>query len=105
MLHKYHPQPTDADNDLFFVLGQVPGGLAEPQRSVLETQAREHLRQTRVEVCIQAKDLSLVQYTDPALPPESSTAWPLPQLTAAALAQLLADADVVDANARPAKSS
>lgn len=89
VLHKYHAQPTDADNDLFFVLGHVHGSEPEPLARAVEAQARELLRGSPRSLPLNESDLSLVRYLDPSLPIASSEHCALPQLTAARLQHLL----------------
>jgi hypothetical protein len=85
VLHKYHARPSDADNDLFFVLGRIHGALDPDLVRDLESQGRALLRASPIDLSLAATDLWLVQYEDPALSTRSSVAW---QLTAAELAQL-----------------
>ena len=68
VLHKYHRDPGDVDNDLFLVLGRVadPG---ESERALTHSVVREHLAQRApLSLTVSEEHVSLVAYEDPQLP-------------------------------------
>jgi hypothetical protein len=79
VLHKYHATPDAADNDFFFVLGRVArAGASEAALRAAELDLRALMSCTPVELAVGPAELSVVTYTDPSLPPESSVAQDLP---------------------------
>lgn len=77
VLHKYHEQPSDRDNDLFLVLGRFRRVLARPRATALEAEARELLASSPVDVQVARTTSSLVAYIDPELPPEHCQRFPV----------------------------
>jgi len=77
ILHKYHPQPKDADNDLFFVLGRLRATPDPDLAHKVESEARELLRAAPLTLQLTLSDLSVVQYEDPGLPRATSVSRPL----------------------------
>ncbi len=73
VMHKYHAQPADVDNDLFMVIGQIDHGMAN--RELLDA-AQSRLRsllseQRPVDIELGIANLAIVGYRDTRLPPSS----------------------------------
>jgi hypothetical protein len=86
VLHKYHAKAGDIDNDLFFVLGTVRPGVAEPPRlEATEQRLREFLSSTCVELDVDRHDLQIVGYVDPTLPTASTVSHALSSVDGATL--------------------
>ena len=77
----------DVDNDFFFVLGRVTSG-AESARCTAEQVLREQLASEPLTLAVSRETLSLVAYSDPQLPPETSQAFGLNDKGATALGQM-----------------
>ena len=89
VLHKYHAEPGDIDNDLFFVLGTVrPDGAEPPRLEAMEQRLREFLSGTSVELDVDRDDLQIVGYVDPMLPPASTVRYALSSVEGATLDRL-----------------
>jgi hypothetical protein len=81
VLHKYHATLSDIDNDLFLVLGRIQRSLTTEAAIATTSQSmRELLAETELEVVIDRGCLSVVGYTDPALPLGSSVSFGLDQV-------------------------
>src|SRR5205814_8898582 len=76
LLHKYHADPGDIDNDLYFVLGRVKRAEVEEGRlRSIEDELRAHLAQRPpLDLRIGPEDLAIVGYSDPRLPLATSRA-------------------------------
>jgi hypothetical protein len=93
VLHKWHRQPDDVDNDFFFVLGRVNEALRNERRSAVEQELREQLaRRKPLDIVVAPAALSFVGYHDPQLPLTSSPSARLtdPGLTAERLREIYA---------------
>lgn len=84
--HKYHEQQ---DNDLYMVLGSLnlPAGLDQAALDALQKEGRklewiirDFLHHNPANLSLSPDTLFLVQYEEEALPPLSSTAWPVSEL-------------------------
>jgi hypothetical protein len=89
VLHKWHHHEEDMDNDFFFVLGRVASDGGHAQQAA-EQKLREQFVDERLTLVLSRETLSLVAYSDPQLPLETSQAFALKdeQATALALASL-----------------
>lgn len=76
LLHKYHADADDHDNDLFLVLGRIdrsqPLGV-HPE--AVEVEVREWLARTPTSVAVDREALTLVAYSDPGLPEGRCQCW------------------------------
>jgi len=80
ILHGYHQDLTDVDNDLFFRIGLIdPRSLTPATQNDLEDQIRKFLGAPRspsiVEIC--PDDICIAAYEDDRLPLNSTQAWSL----------------------------
>lgn len=92
ILHRYHPEPSDMDDDFFFRIGLV-GAAPEARMALAERRIRTAMSEhAPVTVEVGLDDLAVVAYADTTLPPDSTAYWPLsdPRLDAAFLASLYA---------------
>jgi hypothetical protein len=81
VLHRWHREPADIDNDLYLRLGVLDGELAEPQRELVEQEMRRAMsRLPPSTVRISTSDLAVVAY-----PPGEET-LPVERCEAVALA-------------------
>jgi hypothetical protein len=63
VLHRWHREPSDVDNDLYLRLGLLDGELAEPQRELVEQEMRRALSGCSPStVRIRPSDLAVVAY-------------------------------------------
>jgi hypothetical protein len=63
VLHRWHREPADVDNDLYLRLGVLDGELAESQRQLIEQEMRRALSEMPPStVRISASDLAVVAY-------------------------------------------
>jgi hypothetical protein len=63
VLHRWHREPADIDNDLYLRLGVLDRELAEPQRELVEQEMRRAMRSSLpFTVRISASDLAVVAY-------------------------------------------
>jgi hypothetical protein len=90
VLHAYHREPADLDNDLFFRIGLLNDqpSLSEQVRGTLEAEARRFLSSQRpLLLDIQLEQVSVALYQEDTLPGSSTRLWSLtdPDLTASAL--------------------
>jgi hypothetical protein len=81
ILHKYHRQPGDIDNDLFFVLGHLRNDAARPQDiSTLEERLRQRMQEPGpLDLRLGPQQLAVVAYSDRTLPAATSQAFTLEQ--------------------------
>ena len=79
VLHSYHRQLTDVDNDFYFRIGFFDAAvLTQNLKQQLQVQIQKHLRdRTPVVFEVELKDLFVVSYNDENLPLASSKAWSL----------------------------
>lgn len=80
VLHKYHARDTDVDDDLFLVIGSLraDGRPIDQDLQTVETALRQLLADLApVRVQLDASALSVVQYEDSQLPPQSTVHWNL----------------------------
>jgi hypothetical protein len=78
VVHKYHPTPDAVDADCYLVVGACePPDLAAAELAGVQHRVREFLVRNPTSVGLAAADLSLVAYTDVALPEETTLALPL----------------------------
>jgi hypothetical protein len=84
VLHKYHEEPTDIDNDFFFVLGRVErDAIPREKADAAENALREMLSKLGpLDIEMGTRDLSVVAYLDTQLPMASSRRYPLPMALA-----------------------
>jgi hypothetical protein len=77
VLHTYHRNPADMDNDFYFRIGLADGAaLTARMRKKVERELRAYLKAISpviLEVAI--NDIYVVAYTDNCLPYESTRAW------------------------------
>jgi hypothetical protein len=65
VLHRWHRQPSDVDNDLYLRLGLLDGELADAQRELIEQEMRRALSNSAPStVPIGPSDLAVVAYPD-----------------------------------------
>jgi hypothetical protein len=63
VLHRWHREPADIDNDLYLRLGVLDGELTEPQRQLVEQEMRRAMSGSPSStVRISASDLAVVAY-------------------------------------------
>jgi hypothetical protein len=63
VLHRWHREPADVDNDLYLRLGVLDGELAQPQRELVEHEMRRAMSASPpATVGISASDLAVVAY-------------------------------------------
>jgi hypothetical protein len=94
VLHAYHRDPVDLDNDLFFRIGLLNDqrSLSEQVHTALETEARQFLSvQPPLLLDIHLAQISVALYQEESLPRSSTRLWSLadPDLTASALMEHL----------------
>jgi len=94
VLHAYHRELTDVDNDLFFRIGLLidQTSLSEKGRDKLEAEARRSLSiQPPLVLDIHLDQVSVALYEEDTLPRASTRVWSLadPDLTASALMEHL----------------
>jgi hypothetical protein len=94
VLHAYHRELTDVDNDLFFRIGLLVGqpSLAEGARDTLEAEVCQFLSiQPPLILEISLEQVSVAIYEEDTLPRSSTRVWSLadPDLTASALMEHL----------------
>ena len=94
VLHAYHRELTDVDNDLFFRIGLLSDqtSLSEQARATLETEARRFLSiQPPLILEIHLEQVSVAVYEEDTLPRSSTRLWSLgdPDLTVSALMEHL----------------
>jgi hypothetical protein len=79
VLHSYHRELNDVDNDLFFRIGLVdPKSLTEQARRALEGEVRQFLsKQVPLVLDLRLDDIFVAVYEDDTLPPSSTQVWPL----------------------------
>ena len=79
ILHTYHRDMLDVDNDFYFRIGLVePSSLDAQMRKNMEDTLRVYLEAIPpVIVEIAIKDIHIVSYVDNRLPYESTQAWPI----------------------------
>jgi hypothetical protein len=73
ILHAYHRDPSDFDNDFYFRIGFVDRTAPGPEQDVREILAGAD----PVILEVTASDLCVASYIDDALPRESTIAWPI----------------------------
>jgi hypothetical protein len=87
ILHAYHRQPGDVDNDFYFRLGSLTAFLEPREQDELEDSVRELLASSGpTRVPVRLRDLHLVAYDDETLPPETTRSLPLSEPRAALVA-------------------
>jgi hypothetical protein len=65
VLHRWHREPSDVDNDLYLRLGLLDGELADAQRELVEQEMRRALSNSAPStVPIRPTDLAVVAYPD-----------------------------------------
>ncbi|HEX6747541.1 MAG TPA: hypothetical protein VF092_09660 [Longimicrobium sp.] len=74
-LHKEHRAEQDVDDDFYFVLGRVDESAGSDLIERTQRDMREWLASTNIALIIDPAALSIVGYTDPCLPPETSCAF------------------------------
>jgi hypothetical protein len=94
VLHAYHRDLTDVDNDLFFRIGLLidQPSLSDQVRATLEAEARQFLSiQPPLVLDIHLEQVSVALYEEDTLPSSSTRVWSLadPALTASALMEHL----------------
>jgi hypothetical protein len=94
VLHAYHRELTDVDNDLFFRIGLLSDqtSLSEQIRATLEAEARRFLSiQPPLVLDIHLEQVSVAFYEEDTLPRSSTRVWSLadPDLKASALMEHL----------------
>jgi hypothetical protein len=94
VLHAYHRERTDVDNDLFFRIGLLIDQLSLPEKvgATLEAEARRFLSiQPPLVLDIHLEQVSVALYEEDTLPRSSTRVWSLadPDLTASALMEHL----------------
>jgi hypothetical protein len=94
VLHAYHRDPADLDNDLFFRIGLLNNqpSLSEQVHAALEAEARQFLSvQPPLLLDIHLEQVSVALYQEDSLPRSSTRLWSLadPDLTASALTEHL----------------
>jgi hypothetical protein len=94
VLHAYHRDLTDIDNDLFFRIGLLADrtSLTTRVRDTLEAEVRQFLSiQPPLILDIRLDQVSVVLYEEDTLPPSSTRAWSLvdPNLMASTLLERL----------------
>lgn len=63
VLHRWHRETADVDNDLYLRLGLLEGELAEPQRQLVEQEMRRAMSESSPStVRVSASDLAVVSY-------------------------------------------
>jgi hypothetical protein len=89
VLHKYHVNTEDADNDFFLVLGRLraPDGAAEAGRGAT-AQLRASMARAPCDVVVDLRDIRVVAYVDAPLPLETSVSYPLSDVDVASLVGL-----------------
>lgn len=92
VVHKWHKQPADVDNDFFFVLGRVErSSISETQVRAVEEEIRVLLASLKDTIFPVDRDtLSIVGYVDAQLPTATSLAFAIndPELDATRLLDL-----------------
>jgi hypothetical protein len=71
VLHRWHREPTDVDNDLYLRLGALEADLSAAQRQLVEAEIRRALASApRLILELTASDLAVVSYPadDESLP-------------------------------------
>ena len=94
VLHAYHRERTDVDNDLFFRIGLLIDQLSLPEKvgATLEAEVRRFLSiQPPLVLDIHLEQVSVALYEEDTLPTSSTRVWSLadPDLTASALMEHL----------------
>lgn len=74
--HRYHVDPASSDPDAYLVIGRVTGA-DERHAAALRARVCRELAAAPVRVSMRARDLSLVEYVDTALPLASTRRLPL----------------------------
>lgn len=84
ILHKYHWNETDVDNDLFLVLGRVERKfVSEEKAETMQGALRQLLAdQEPLDLEIRSEDISVVAYMDTQLPTASSVRYSLSEALA-----------------------
>jgi hypothetical protein len=79
VLHTYHRQPTDVDNDLYFRIGLIESDrLDAATQQALEQKLRDYLSQhPSVTVELDRSTIAIAAYSDERLPYDSTDYWPL----------------------------
>lgn len=79
VLHKYHAEINSLDNDFFFVLGQVDESkVDENSLSEAQQEMRTFLEKNcKLSIPIARENLSIIAYTDPTLPINTSLVYTL----------------------------
>lgn len=78
ILHEYHSDITDTDNDCYLRLGLCNGTSDLEAGQIVQAKIRRYLGQTDpVFVEISKADLNIVSYTDGSLPCGSTRSWPI----------------------------
>lgn len=79
ILHKWHRQPDDVDNDFFLVLGRVDRTrVSNDQVQWVETTIREQLSRAKpLLLTVDRASVAIVSYGDPQLPVGTTRAWPI----------------------------
>lgn len=79
VLHKYYQKEEDVDNDLFLVLGRVERESISMQKVEIVQGILRQLLANRepLDLLLRSEDLSVVAYSDPQLPMESSVRYSL----------------------------
>ena len=80
VLHRWHREPSDVDNDLYLRLGHLDGELAPSQRELVEQEMRRSLSGSPPSMLrVQPSDLAVVAYPagEEALPVDRSEVFRL----------------------------
>jgi hypothetical protein len=79
ILHSYHRETNDIDNDFFFRIGMIdPKAVTMEKKSALENQIREFLsNQPPLPVPIRLEDIFVAAYESDQLPLSSTRTWSL----------------------------
>lgn len=77
IIHKYHRNAADVDNDLYFVLGHYSQRVRESLVEAVETDIRQYFAASISRIPLRLDDLSIAHYADETLPPASTVIVPV----------------------------
>ncbi|NJR47953.1 MAG: hypothetical protein HC775_20820 [Hyellaceae cyanobacterium CSU_1_1] len=90
LLHKYHTNPEDIDNDFYLRLGTINAKLTSAEIQAISTDIRNWLEtQLPFYIPITLNDLAFAQYQDLTLTPATTQIFPVAEITANQFEQFL----------------
>ncbi|EAW35242.1 hypothetical protein [Lyngbya sp. PCC 8106] len=82
LLHKYHGNPDNIDNDCYLRIGILNSTISAEKSQEVEQKIQEYLRmRSPLELALSLEDLSFVQYNDYTLPLATTQVIPLQDAT------------------------